>query len=99
MHNRIRQFKTSSGEPYRLTALPLPRAIYDGAGRTLAANYANFVIINGAVLVPSYGDPMDVVAQQRLSECFPDRTIIPIPALPLIKQNGSLHCMTMHFYH
>jgi len=57
----------------------------------------SFLIINHAVLVPSYGDPMDAVALQRLATCFPERKIIGVPCQPLVHQYGSLHCMTMQF--
>jgi hypothetical protein len=67
----------------------------DRDGRRLAASYANFLIVNAAVLVPVYGDPADQVALDRLADCFPGRAIIDIPCLPLISQNGSLHCATM----
>ena len=59
------------------------------------ASYANFLIINGAVLMPTYGDPADAQAQAVLAQAFPDREIIPVPCRPLIWQNGSLHCLTM----
>ena len=63
--------------------------------RRLAASYANFLIVNGAVLMPAYGDPADARAQAVLAEAFPDREIVPVPCRPLIWQNGSLHCITM----
>jgi agmatine/peptidylarginine deiminase len=75
----------------------MPQAIYDEEGQQLPANYANFLIINGAVMVPVYDDPNDAVALQRLSACFPDHTIIATPCRPLVHQYGSLHCMTMQF--
>jgi agmatine/peptidylarginine deiminase len=84
------------GEPYRLVPLPWPAAKYDPEdGRRLAASYANFLIINGAVLVPTYRDAADAEALRRLQQCFPDREVIGIDCLPLIRQNGSLHCITM----
>ena len=86
---------TIEGEPYRLIPLPLPTAKYDYDGRRLPASYANFLIINDAVLVPQYDDPADTLAMARLADCFPGREMVPIPALPLIQQNGSLHCLTM----
>ncbi|MEG3194228.1 agmatine deiminase family protein, partial [Lysobacter sp. D1-1-M9] len=64
-------------------------------GRRLAASYANFLIINGAVLMPAYGDPADTAAAAVLAEAFPGREIVPVPCRPLIWQNGSLHCITM----
>jgi agmatine/peptidylarginine deiminase len=86
--------RTVDGTPYRLFALPWPQPIVDG-GRRLAASYANFLIINGAVLMPAYGDPADARAAAVLAEAFPDREIISVLCRPLIWQNGSLHCITM----
>ena len=84
------------GKPYHLVPLPWPAAKYDAEdGRRLAASYANFLIINGAVLVPTYDDPVDEEVLRRLRDCFPDRELIGVPCLPLIRQNGSLHCITM----
>jgi agmatine/peptidylarginine deiminase len=64
-------------------------------GRRLAASYANFLIVDGAVLMPSYGDPADDEAALVLAEAFPDREIVQVDCRPLIWQNGSLHCLTM----
>lgn len=83
------------GESYRLVPLPLPQTKRNREGDRLPASYANFLIINGAVLVPVYSDPADEVALDRLRACFPGREIIAIPCLPLIAQYGSLHCATM----
>ena len=96
METELRTCRNNDGEPYRLVPLPWPGPKFDSDdGRRLAASYANFLIINGAVLVPTYDDPADDVALQRLQPCFPDREVIGIPCLPLIRQNGSLHCITM----
>lgn len=86
--------RTLAQQPYRLFALPWPRPIYDGA-RRLSASYANFLIINGAVIVPEYDDPADRIAREVIGVALPDREIIGVPALPIIWQNGSLHCLTM----
>jgi agmatine/peptidylarginine deiminase len=94
MANEIAALRTRDGEPYRLFPLPWPQPIVDG-GRRLAASYANFLVINGAVLVPSYGDVADATAALVLGEAFPGREVVPIPCRPLIWQNGSLHCITM----
>ena len=95
MEQELLGFLTRSGEPYRLVPLPLPQAVHDDNGQRLPASYANFLVINGAVLLPVYNDPADAVARQRLQDCFADRNIIPINCLPLIRQYGSLHCATM----
>ena len=86
--------RTRDGQPYHLFALPWPQPIVDG-GRRLAASYANFLIINGAVLMPAYGDMADAEAARMLEKAFPDREIVPVPSRALIWQNGSLHCITM----
>jgi agmatine/peptidylarginine deiminase len=94
MAGELAALRTVDGSPYRLFALPWPQPIIDG-GRRLAASYANFLIINGALLMPAYGDPADARAAAVLADAFPDREIISVPCRPLIWQNGSLHCITM----
>lgn len=91
----LKALRRADGTPYRLVPLPLPAPIYDTDGRRLPANYANFLIINGAVLVPVYGDPNDALALERLAGCFPDREVIGVPARAIVGQNGSLHCASM----
>ncbi|MBK7983830.1 MAG: agmatine deiminase family protein [Candidatus Competibacteraceae bacterium] len=95
MAEELRSFRTASGEPYRLIELPLPAARHDERGNRLPAGYANFLIVNGAVLVPAYGDPLDAVALERLSGCFPNHEIKGVPCATLVRQGGSLHCATM----
>ncbi|MGE0372326.1 MAG: agmatine/peptidylarginine deiminase [Gammaproteobacteria bacterium] len=95
MAAELAALRDSAGQPYILVPLPLPQPRRDRDGRRLAASYANFLVVNDAVLVPVYGDPADQVALDRLAGCFPGRAIIDLPCLPLISQNGSLHCATM----
>lgn len=80
---------------YRLLPLPWPSAKYDDAGERLPATYANYLVINGAVLVPTYNDPADSAALEVIEKAFPDREIIGIDCSTLILQHGSLHCVTM----
>jgi len=94
MAGEIAGLRTRDGRPFRLFPLPWARPILDD-GRRLAASYANFLIVNGAVLVPSYGDSADDAAAAVLAEAFPGREVVQIPCRPLIWQNGSLHCITM----
>ncbi len=94
MAAELAALRTATGEPYRLHPLPWPKPILDG-GRRLAASYANFLIINGAVLMPAYGDEADATAAAVLAQAFPGREIVPVPCRALIWQNGSLHCVTM----
>lgn len=95
MQQELQLLCRKDGSPYRLVALPIPAAIFNDDGQRLPASYANFLIINDAVLLPVYADPADAIARQRLQACFPEREIIPINCLPLIQQYGSLHCVTM----
>jgi agmatine/peptidylarginine deiminase len=94
MEKELHKFKTLEGKPYRLIPLPMAEPVYY-EGERLPATYANFLIINGALLLPFYHSPLDETARQRLQEAFPDREIIGIDCRPLIKQHGSLHCVTM----
>jgi len=94
MEDELRKFKTLTGKPYRLIPLPMAEPVYND-GERLPATYANFLIINGAVLLPFYNSSLDELAKQQLQFAFPDREIIGINCLPLIKQHGSLHCVTM----
>ncbi len=94
MARELAAFRTRQGQAYRLFELPWAQPILDG-DRRLAASYANFLIINGAVLMPAYDDPADVRAMAVLAKAFPRHQIIAIPCRPLIWQNGSLHCLTM----
>jgi agmatine/peptidylarginine deiminase len=94
MAEELSLFTRKNGHAYRLFELPWPEPIIDG-GRRLAASYANFLIINGAVLMPVYDDPADAKAIAVMQQAFPGRDILPINCRDLIWQNGSLHCCTM----
>jgi agmatine/peptidylarginine deiminase len=94
MRDELAALRTSADQPYRLHPLPWAKPILDD-GRRLAASYANYLIVNDAVLVPSYGDPADAEAARVISMAHPGRKVIAVPCRPLIWQNGSLHCMTM----
>jgi agmatine/peptidylarginine deiminase len=95
MADELAAMRDVEGHPYRLLALPWARPIHAADGRRLAASYANFLIINGAVLMPAYGDRADAEAARVLARAFPGREIVAVPARSLIEQNGSLHCITM----
>jgi agmatine deiminase len=95
MKEELEAFKTLEGKPYRLIPLPLPSAKYKD-GRRLAATYANFLILNKAVLLPIYDDKYDKEMIMLFKELFKEREIIPINALRLIEEGGSIHCSTMH---
>ncbi len=95
MERQLSTFRTLDGEPFRLLPLPWPRPIYAAGGERLPATYANYLIINGAVLVPTYQDPADGQALETLAQAYPEREIIGIDCRPLVQQHGSLHCVTM----
>ena len=98
MEAQLKEFRTIDGKPYRLIPLPMAKAVYDEDGTRLPATYANFLIINGAVLMPTYGDEdTDKKAEEQLRKAFPGYNIIGIDCRPLITQHGSLHCCTMQF--
>ena len=99
MEEQLQTFRTLEGKPYRLLKLPMPRPIFDHEqSLRLPATYANFLVINGAVLCPTYDQAdNDAQALRLISEAFPDRDIVPIDCRSIIKQHGSLHCCTMQF--
>ncbi|MEO6038452.1 MAG: agmatine deiminase family protein [Saprospiraceae bacterium] len=97
MEAELHTFRTIDGAAYNLVPLPWPDACYDSAGQRLPATYANFLIINGAVLVPTYAMRQDAEALEIIQNLFPDRTVVGIDCRPLILQHGSLHCVTMQF--
>jgi agmatine/peptidylarginine deiminase len=98
MEEELKALRTLEGKPYRLLKLPLPRPIYDDGDR-LPATYANYLIINGAVLVPTYAQPdLDAEAMRVIGEAFPGREIVGIDCRAVVKQHGSLHCCTMQYY-
>jgi agmatine/peptidylarginine deiminase len=97
MEEQLLTFMTPDGRNFELVPVPLPDAIIRD-GERLPATYANFLIINGAVLLPIYGQPQnDAAAHEALSSVFPGREIVPIDCSVLIRQHGSLHCVTMQF--
>ena len=97
MEEQLRTLKTKTGRGYRLLRLPMPRPIYH-EGERLPATYANFLVVNGAVLYPTYGQPdLDDEAAQTIADAFPDHEIVGIDCRSIIVQHGSLHCCTMQF--
>ena len=104
MEEQLQSFRTIEGRPYRLLRLPMPRPIYETddalgtKGDRLPATYANFLVINGAVLCPTYDQPdLDAEALRLIAQAFPDREMVPIDCRAVIRQHGSLHCCTMQF--
>lgn len=105
MEDELKEFTKKDGNPYNLIPLPMPKAIYaddefddNGKIQRLPATYANFLIMNNSVLMPTYNQPeIDQIAINQLKVAFPDKEIIGIDCCVLIKQHGSLHCCTMQY--
>ena len=97
MEEQLKTFRTLDGRPYRLVPLPMTDAVVED-GERLPATYANFLIMNGAVLYPIYNQPeKDTLAGKQLQSIFPDREVVGIDCRALIRQHGSLHCVTMQY--
>lgn len=95
LEEELKELRTLDGKPYKLIPLPQPDAIYY-EGERLPATYANFLIINGAVLVPTYNqEEKDKEACEAIKKSFPDREIIAIDSRTIVRQHGSIHCCTM----
>lgn len=94
MEEELQTFAKEYG--FRLIALPMSDACYFEDER-LPATYANFLFVNGAVLVPTYGVKQDEEALDIFRKTFPDKDIVGVNCFALIKQHGSLHCVTMNF--
>ena len=96
MEEELKGLRNLEGEPFELIALPMCEPTYFEDER-IPATYANFLIINGAVLLPIYNDIHDNEAIAICQKAFKGREIIPIDCSVLIRQHGSLHCVTMQF--
>lgn len=95
MAEELRAMTSADGEPYRLVALPWPSPKYDDEGHRLPATYANFLIFNQVVIVPTYRDVQDEKALAQIADAFPGYEVVGLDCLPIIQQHGSLHCITM----
>ena len=96
MEEQLKSFRTLEGKPYRLIPLPLPEPLYLDDYR-LPASYANFLIVNGAVLMPGAGSELEKNAAGQLQKAFPDRKIEIIDCRALLSGHGGLHCITMNY--
>lgn len=96
MRAQLTMFRNKEGNPFNLVEIPLPDPIYDENGDRLPATYANYLVANGVIFVPSYGQPMnDELAANTLRIAFPEHKIVKVDCRTLIRQHGSLHCATM----
>ncbi|MBN1927818.1 MAG: agmatine deiminase family protein [Prolixibacteraceae bacterium] len=98
MEDELKAFRQRNGEPYNLVPLPLPTPVFDrDDGHRLPATYANFLIMNDVVLFPVYNVETDKEALNAIQTAFPGREIVPVDCSVLIRQHGSLHCLTMQY--
>ncbi len=96
MARQLAALRDADGRPYRVVRLPAAPTLLDADGHRLPATYANFLITNHSVLVPTYGCPeRDTEAVAVLQSLMPDRRAVGIDCRALVEQHGSLHCATM----
>lgn len=96
MRAQLTLFRTSEGNPYNLVELPLPEAVFDEDGRRLPATYANYLVANGVIFMPTYGQPdKDELAMRSIRIAFPNHKVVGVDCRTLLRQHGSLHCATM----
>ena len=85
----------ADGNAIRVIRIPSPGLVVDEDEKVVPASHMNFLIADGAVIVPTYGDDTAAgLACKALSEVFPDREIIPLPSLAILSGGGSFHCIT-----
>jgi agmatine deiminase len=91
---RLRAWRSPAGRRLDVVELPMPAPCHF-RGRRLPASYANFLVINGAVLMPTFQQPRrDARAAAVLAGCFPGRDIVGIDCLELVLGCGTLHCIS-----
>ena len=90
---RLGAMRDPAGRPFRIETLPMPPALYH-EGTRVPASYANFYILNGAVIMPSFDCPADAVAIATLARLFPGRRVLTIPSTDLVWGLGAIHCLT-----
>lgn len=96
--SELRKWRTLDDKPYRLVPLPLPDPCFHPVdSHRLPATYANFIISNQYVILPTYAQAKDQLALERLATVFPNRQVLGVDALPVIRQHGSLHCLCMQY--
>ena len=96
MRMQLESFTTADGRPYRLLELPMADAMYDEDGERLPATYANYLVLNDRILLPTYNQPdNDRAATEIMRLAYPGYQIVGIDCSALVRQHGSLHCSTM----
>lgn len=97
MARELAEFRDADDKAPERIALPLPAPVRDREGNRTPAGYANFLVTPRRVLMPAYKDPADAVAARRIAAAFSGREVVPIDCRALVRQGGSLHCVTMQY--
>ncbi len=85
----------AEGRALRVLRLPSPGLVVDEDERPIPASHMNFLIANGAVIVPSYGDDRAAeMACEGLRTVFTDREVIALPSIAILSGGGSFHCIS-----
>lgn len=96
MRAQLTLFRTAEGNPYNLVELPLPDPVLDPDGHRLPATYANYLVANGVIFMPTYAQPdKDELAMRTIQIAFPGYKVVGVDCRTLLRQHGSLHCATM----
>ncbi|WP_299780981.1 agmatine/peptidylarginine deiminase [uncultured Formosa sp.] len=90
---RLQESKLETGKSPKIVTLPMPKPLFFD-GLQIPASYANFLILNKTVLVPTFNDSNDYVALNVIADCFPNREVIGMSAIDLIWGFGTLHCLS-----
>lgn len=96
MRAQLSMFRNAEGQPYNLIELPFPDPVFDEDGERLPATYANYLVTENVIFMPTYNQPAnDMLAMQTVRIAFPDHKVVGVECLTLLRQHGSLHCATM----
>lgn len=96
MRAQLTLFRNAEGDPFNLIELPLPDPIYDEDDNRLPATYANYLVTDKVIFMPTYNQPSnDLLAMQTVKIAFPGHKVVGVDCRSLIRQHGSLHCATM----
>ena len=91
---RLRGARDAKGRDLEVIEIEQPRASFDAEGGRLALSYVNYYLANGGVVMPAFEDPNDDAAYEVVSGCFPDRNVVQVPALDILRGGGGIHCIT-----
>ncbi|OQW95238.1 MAG: agmatine deiminase [Beggiatoa sp. IS2] len=91
---RLRQATDAKGRQLEVIEIEQPAHREDAQGLRLSLSYLNFYIANGGIIMPIFNDPADEAAIKTLTQLFPERQVVTVPALDLIHGGGGIHCIT-----